>query len=99
MKKILLAMLIIATGLKIIGDSSAFAYKYTIIKLAIQDEESKKDKEENKHSKRYHEDIYDNNIIEHSLFNSTEILPPSSNNQKFYFGFKDKPNTPPPDFI
>lgn len=72
--------------------------KYSIIKLAAHDEESKNE-EENKHSKRYNEDICYTDVGENSAAQVTVRPASTLIHQKPYFGFTDRPSTPPPDLL
>jgi hypothetical protein len=96
MTKLLLAILIIITGVKLFTDSGALVFKYSTVKLLLEDEEGKKQNDEQKDSKQDNEDFFYAHYLVHSaIVSRTGTLQFSLTQHKLHKGFADKPFTPP----
>lgn len=100
MTKFLIAIILLATGIKYISGCSAFDYNsYGFAELSLQDEESEQQKGEQEKSKNDNEEKVFLHSIVCSFLNTSAKFSKILWQQDAYLGFVNSPNTPPPDTV
>ncbi len=98
MKKVLIAMVLLATVVKLISGSHFDYNKYTFVKLNLQDESGLENDEQGKSKIENEDKIFRHSIVIYFFNPSTQSLKILWQ-QDVYLGFVKRPNTPPPDAI